>query len=174
VLVALRVPGAAQADLGVAGLLAAAALVAVASGMTGTVGHSRLAVVATSRSAPLGDPRRDGWSYRDAGPRFPEDPDDPRSIHSGQSWQRVFGFDGATAGAALATAAVVLALASLGAVVVPGVGLVITTLMVLVVSLGVLAGRSGSGWAPGSAAARSARAWWLSVRSSPSPRHGRR
>ena len=55
--------------------------------------------------------------------------------------------DGATTGAALATAALIIALARLAAVAVPGIGLVTTAAMVLTVSIGVLllpeAGRRG-------------------------------
>ncbi len=52
--------------------------------------------------------------------------------------RRVSPVDTRSAGAALATAGLILAMARLGAVGVPGIGLVTTTAMVLVVSLGVL------------------------------------
>ena len=73
--------------------------------------------------------------------------------------------DGATAGAALATAALIVALARLAAVAVPGIGLVTTTAMVLIVSVAVPAAAGGLATrAPARWPSRSAAAWRWSSR----------
>ncbi|HEY7226277.1 MAG TPA: hypothetical protein VH561_22095 [Micromonosporaceae bacterium] len=110
VLLALRVPGTTPADLAVAALLAAAAVVAVTGRTAGTT--SRLVDPTQPPAAP-----------------------------------RLWSVDGPAVASALATAAVVLALARIGAVLVPGIGLVTTTAMVLVVALGVAA--LPQAWRPG-------------------------
>jgi hypothetical protein len=94
----LRVAGAAGADIAVAGLLVATAVVALAT-------RPRQSTEDTT-----------------AGP-----------------WWRLSGVDGATAATALGTAGLVLALARLGAVLLPGTGLVLTTTAVLFAALWVAA-----------------------------------
>jgi len=105
-LVALRVAGGQPVDRGIAVLLVVAALAGLAHRIAGS-------------------------------PTLPSTVDLPGAgvpVRGGRS-SLLSTVDGRTAGAALATAAVILALARLGAVAVPGIGLVVTTTMVLLVSL---------------------------------------
>jgi hypothetical protein len=123
-ILSLRVDGAALADVGLAVLLLAAAGVTAASrAFELSAGGLIEGVRAVPEAVSALVDSVDGHIDR------PEPP----------PGRKLPSIDGITLGAALGTAALIVAMARLLAVAVPGIGLVTTTLMVLIVSLGVRA-----------------------------------